>query len=130
MNGIERVEQAHNDYLQILADAGIVGLILAGFFIYQLFRTGLAKRKTENIFSARCRRRRIGRLFCDSGSQPFRFCPAHDGDDGYIFDFGGAGRRQRQTFCRRRSRFMKDVSKRKAKRHSDRRKAPDENGKS
>lgn len=50
MNGIERVEQAHNDYLQILADAGIVGLILAGFFIYQLFRTGLENIKTENVF--------------------------------------------------------------------------------
>ncbi len=50
MNGIERVEQAHNDYLQILADAGIIGLILAGFFIYQLFRTGLQNVKTENLF--------------------------------------------------------------------------------
>ncbi len=50
MNGIERVEQAHNDYLQILADAGIVGLLLAGFFIYRLFRTGLKNIKTENLF--------------------------------------------------------------------------------
>ena len=50
LNGIERVEQAHNDYLQILADAGIVGLILAGFFVYQLFRTGLKNIKTENLF--------------------------------------------------------------------------------
>jgi O-antigen ligase len=50
MSGIERVEQAHNDYLQILADAGIVGLLLAGFFVYQLFRTGLKNIKTDNIF--------------------------------------------------------------------------------
>lgn len=50
INGIERVEQAHNDYLQILADAGIIGLLLAGFFIYQLFRTGLQNVKTENLF--------------------------------------------------------------------------------
>ena len=49
MNGIERVEQAHNDYLQILADAGIVGLLLAGFFVYGLFRTGLKNIKTDNI---------------------------------------------------------------------------------
>lgn len=49
-NGIERVEQAHNDYLQVLADAGIVGLILAAFFIYQLFRTGLENTKAENLF--------------------------------------------------------------------------------
>jgi O-antigen ligase len=50
MNGLQRVEQAHNDYLQILADAGIVGLILAGFFIFQLFKTGLKNIVTDNIF--------------------------------------------------------------------------------
>ena len=50
MNGIERVEQAHNDYLQILADAGIVGLLLAGFFVYRLFRTGLQSIKIDNLF--------------------------------------------------------------------------------
>jgi O-antigen ligase len=50
MSGIERVEQAHNDYLQILADAGLVGLLFAGFFVYQLFRTGLQSIKTDNLF--------------------------------------------------------------------------------
>lgn len=50
MNGIERVEQAHNDYLQILADAGIIGLLLAAFFVYQLFRTGWRNVQTENTF--------------------------------------------------------------------------------
>lgn len=50
MSGVERVEQAHNDYLQVLADAGLVGLLLAGFFIYSLFRTGLETVKTDNIF--------------------------------------------------------------------------------
>lgn len=49
-NGLERVEQAHNDYLQILADAGIVGLLLAGYFVYRLFRTGIANARTENLF--------------------------------------------------------------------------------
>ena len=49
-NGFARVEQAHNDYLQILADAGIIGLMLAGFFVFQLFKTGLRNVKTENIF--------------------------------------------------------------------------------
>lgn len=49
-NGTARVEQAHNDYLQILADAGLVGLALAAFFIYGLFRTGLANAKTDNLF--------------------------------------------------------------------------------
>ena len=49
-NGIERVEQAHNDYLQILTDAGIVGLIIAAFFVFRLFRTGWQNSQTPNIF--------------------------------------------------------------------------------
>lgn len=49
-NGLERVEQAHNDYLQILADAGIIGLIIAGFFIFALFRTGLKNTRTSIPF--------------------------------------------------------------------------------
>jgi O-antigen ligase len=50
LNGLERVEQAHNDYLEVLANAGIVGLIIGAFFIYQLFRTGLENAKTSNTF--------------------------------------------------------------------------------
>lgn len=50
LNGIQRVEQAHNDYLQILTDAGIVGLLIGVFFIFQLFRTGLKNIKTTNIY--------------------------------------------------------------------------------
>jgi O-antigen ligase len=50
MNGLGRVEQAHNDYLQILADAGLVGLALAVFFIFVLFRTGIRATRTENIY--------------------------------------------------------------------------------
>lgn len=50
MSGIERVEQAHNDYLQVLADAGIVGLIIGAFFIFRLFHTGMRNIKTENTF--------------------------------------------------------------------------------
>ncbi len=47
-NGIERVGQAHNDYLQILSDGGIIGLIIAGFFVFLLFRTGLKNVNTKN----------------------------------------------------------------------------------
>jgi O-antigen ligase len=40
-NGAMRVEQAHNDYLQILADAGILGFACIAAFIYMLFRQSL-----------------------------------------------------------------------------------------
>lgn len=40
-NGALRVEQAHNDYLQILADAGVAGFICVAAFIFLLFRKGL-----------------------------------------------------------------------------------------
>ncbi len=49
-SGLERVEQAHNDYLQVLADAGIIGLMLGIFFIFRLFRAGFKNLKTENTF--------------------------------------------------------------------------------
>jgi O-antigen ligase len=50
LNGMERVEQAHNDYLQILSDAGIVGLIIGAFFVFFLFRDGWRNTKTKNTF--------------------------------------------------------------------------------
>ena len=50
LSGFERVEQAHNDYLQILADAGIVGLIIAAFFVFWLFRTGFRNIKMRDKF--------------------------------------------------------------------------------
>jgi O-antigen ligase len=40
-NGQQRVEQAHNDYLQILADAGILGFICVAAFIFFLYKKGL-----------------------------------------------------------------------------------------
>lgn len=40
-SGTQRVEQAHNDYLQILADAGIIGGAIAIAFIVLLFVRGL-----------------------------------------------------------------------------------------
>ena len=40
-NGLLRVEQAHNDYLQTLADAGLAGFACLGAFIYLLFKKGL-----------------------------------------------------------------------------------------
>lgn len=49
-NGVNRPEQAHNDYLQVLADAGIVGAVLGLFFIAALFRTGFKRRRSPDIF--------------------------------------------------------------------------------
>ena len=49
-NGVFRVEQAHNDYLQILADAGIIGLIIGGIFYFSTFPNGFAKLKTSDTF--------------------------------------------------------------------------------
>lgn len=49
-NGLMRVEQAHNDYLQVLADAGLVGLIIGAAFLFLLFKTGLKNVNTKNTF--------------------------------------------------------------------------------
>jgi O-antigen ligase len=49
-NGLYRLEQAHNDYLQVTSDAGIIGVGLALFFIIALFRMGFARRETEDPF--------------------------------------------------------------------------------
>lgn len=40
-NGTFRIEQAHNDYLQILADAGVAGFACVAAFIYFLFKKAL-----------------------------------------------------------------------------------------
>ena len=39
-NGLFRVEQAHNDYLQLLADGGVIGFAIGAWFIYLLLRKG------------------------------------------------------------------------------------------
>jgi O-antigen ligase len=49
-NGLYRLEQAHNDYLQTLSDAGIVGAVVGLAFIVILFRRGFARRETHDKF--------------------------------------------------------------------------------
>jgi O-antigen ligase len=49
-NGMYRLEQAHNDYLQILADAGIIGALLGAGFLIILFSRGFARRNTDDKF--------------------------------------------------------------------------------
>jgi O-antigen ligase len=49
-NGLYRLEQAHNDYLQVLSDGGIVGAVLGLLFIVMLFRMGFARRESRDDF--------------------------------------------------------------------------------
>jgi O-antigen ligase len=49
-NGFYRLEQAHNDYLQVMSDAGIIGVALGLFFIIVLFKSGFARRETGDKF--------------------------------------------------------------------------------
>ena len=51
--GIFRVEQAHNDYLQTLADSGIAGAVCVAVFIFFLVKKGL---ETVNTAESRFRR--------------------------------------------------------------------------
>ncbi len=51
-SGIQRVEQAHNDYLQIVADAGLIGGSIVLVFVILLFARGVSAAQ------ARDRRRR------------------------------------------------------------------------
>lgn len=50
LSGLERVQQAHNDYLQVLADAGLVGAIIGIAFLFLLFRTGQRNIRMKNTF--------------------------------------------------------------------------------
>lgn len=49
-NGMERVEQAHNDYLQVLTDGGLIGILLGAAFIVLLFRAGLEASKAHDKY--------------------------------------------------------------------------------
>jgi len=49
-NGLFRLEQAHNDYLQILSDGGLVGAGLGLIFVILLFRMGFARRESRDDF--------------------------------------------------------------------------------
>ena len=48
--GAARLDQAHNDYLQIVADAGVVGAALGLVFLVSLFRQGFARAGSEDRF--------------------------------------------------------------------------------
>ncbi len=47
-SGIQRVEQSHNDYLQIVADGGFIGGFIALVFVVLLFARGVSTLQTHN----------------------------------------------------------------------------------
>jgi O-antigen ligase len=49
-NGLFRLEQAHNDYLQVLSDAGIIGGVLALSFVVLLFYKALVRARSRDDF--------------------------------------------------------------------------------
>ena len=49
-NGLYRLEQAHNDYLQVFSDAGVVGGALAFAFVAILFYRGFVRAKSRDNF--------------------------------------------------------------------------------
>jgi O-antigen ligase len=49
-NGLFRLEQAHNDYLQVLSDAGVIGAALAFAFIVILFRRAFVRMQSKDDF--------------------------------------------------------------------------------
>jgi O-antigen ligase len=53
----ERVEQTHNDYLQLLTDAGLIGCILGLWFLFEIIR--IARRQWPMLATARSRDRAI-----------------------------------------------------------------------
>ncbi len=61
--GLERVEQAHNDYLQVLADAGIVGAAIFAFFLWALYKTVRRALKEKNGFRRGAAVGAIGGIF-------------------------------------------------------------------
>jgi O-antigen ligase len=47
-SGAQRVEQAHNDYLQIVADAGLPGGVIMLVFLFLLFKRGFSAAQTRD----------------------------------------------------------------------------------
>jgi O-antigen ligase len=49
-NGLYRLEQAHNDYLHVLSDAGIIGALLAFSFVALLFWKAISRAHSRDDF--------------------------------------------------------------------------------
>lgn len=48
--GMYRIEQAHNDYLQLLSDTGIVGGVFGLLFVVALYRIGLRRLRSADVY--------------------------------------------------------------------------------
>lgn len=48
-SGLARVEQAHNDFLQVTADAGIPGVLIGLLFLFLLYRAGRKALRSRNL---------------------------------------------------------------------------------
>lgn len=48
-SGLARVEQAHNDFLQVAADAGIPGVLIALLFLFLLYKTAARALRSHNL---------------------------------------------------------------------------------
>ncbi|HMJ09710.1 MAG TPA: O-antigen ligase family protein [Pyrinomonadaceae bacterium] len=49
-SGLERVEQAHNDYLQVISDAGLAGAAIGLFFLIAFYKNARAGAAVDNSF--------------------------------------------------------------------------------
>ncbi len=49
-NGLERVEQAHNDYLQVLADGGVPGALIGLSFLFLIYQNARKGIEAHNLF--------------------------------------------------------------------------------
>jgi len=49
-NGLFRLEQAHNDYLQVFSDGGVIGALIALCFVALLFRRAFVRMRSEDDF--------------------------------------------------------------------------------
>ena len=62
-HGAFRVEQAHNEYLQILADAGVAGFLCVAAFVYLLFKKSAPQLKRQIMIFGKSATRRMAGCF-------------------------------------------------------------------
>ena len=94
-NGLFRLEQAHNDYLQVLSDGGIVGGAAGAGFCGAAVLEGDRACEIERRFSSRSGARVFERMFCGARAQLLRLHSAHDVERAVVPRARGARNAQR-----------------------------------